>query len=87
MSCAYFVNLTLQIAFAGATVHDLFNLLTVGVLFPVEVITGYLYYLTEAMLPSSVADGDKWEGPIKKIVDPLGKICCSSSCTYLPSSA
>jgi sodium-dependent phosphate cotransporter len=61
----------LERAFAGATVHDLFNLLTVGILFPLEVITGYLYYLTKAMLPDSVGDGDKWEGPIKKIVSPL----------------
>jgi sodium-dependent phosphate cotransporter len=61
----------LERAFAGATVHDLFNLCTVAVLFPLEVITGYLYYLTKAMLPDQVADGDKWTGPIKKIVSPL----------------
>eukprot|EP00985_Skeletonema_marinoi_P014140 scaffold7112_cov119-Skeletonema_marinoi.AAC.4 len=61
----------LERAFAGATVHDLFNLLTVSVLFPLELITGYLFRLTRAMLPSSVADGDSWEGPIKKIVAPL----------------
>lgn len=60
----------LERAFAGATVHDLFNLLTVAILFPLEVITGYLYYLTKAMLPESVSDGDDWEGPIKKIVSP-----------------
>ena len=29
-------------AFAGATVHDMFNWLTVLVLLPVEVVTGYL---------------------------------------------
>lgn len=61
----------LERAFAGATVHDMFNLLSVAVLFPIEVITGYLYHLTKAMLPDSVADGDKWEGPIKKIVSPF----------------
>jgi len=61
----------LERAFAGATVHDMFNLLSVAVLFPLEVITGYLYHLTKAMLPDSVADGDKWEGPIKKIVSPF----------------
>jgi sodium-dependent phosphate cotransporter len=52
----------LERAFAGATVHDLFNLLTVGVLFPLEVITGYLYWLTKAMLPESVSEGEEWEG-------------------------
>lgn len=61
----------LERAFAGATVHDLFNLLSVAVLFPIELITGYLYYLTAAMLPDSVSKGDKWNGPIKKIVSPL----------------
>jgi len=62
----------LERAFSAATVHDMFNFLSVGVLFPVELITHYLYYLTKTMLPDSVADGDKWEGPIKKIVSPLG---------------
>jgi len=61
----------LERAFAGATVHDLFNLLTVAVLFPLELISGYLYHLSKVMLPESVADDDKWEGPIKKIVSPL----------------
>lgn len=61
----------LERAFAGATVHDLFNLLTVGILFPLEVITGYLYYLTKAMLPDSVSEGDDWEGPIKMLVSPV----------------
>jgi sodium-dependent phosphate cotransporter len=61
----------LERAFAGATVHDLFNLLTVAVLFPLELISGYLYHLTKAMLPESVGDGDSWDGPIKKIVSPL----------------
>jgi len=62
----------LERAFAGATVHDMFNFLTVSILLPVEAATGYLFYLTKAMLPDSVAKGDKWEGPLKKIVSPLG---------------
>merc|ERR1712060_466597 len=61
----------LERAFAGATVHDLFNLLSVAVLFPLELITGYLLALTSAMLPDSVSKGDKWKGPLKKIVSPL----------------
>jgi len=32
-------------AFAGATVHDMFNWLTVFVLFPVEVITGKILFI------------------------------------------
>eukprot|EP00569_Conticribra_weissflogii_P012547 CAMPEP_0171384396 /NCGR_PEP_ID=MMETSP0879-20121228/38444_1 /TAXON_ID=67004 /ORGANISM="Thalassiosira weissflogii, Strain CCMP1336" /LENGTH=866 /DNA_ID=CAMNT_0011896667 /DNA_START=2227 /DNA_END=4829 /DNA_ORIENTATION=- len=61
----------LERAFAGATVHDLFNLLSVAILFPLEIISHYLYHLTNAMLPDSVGDGEKWEGPIKKIVSPF----------------
>ncbi|EED90301.1 sodium phosphate cotransporter, partial [Thalassiosira pseudonana CCMP1335] len=61
----------LERAFAGATVHDIFNLLTVAVLFPLEIISHYLYYLTKAMLPSTITEGEEWEGPIKKIVSPL----------------
>lgn len=62
----------LERAFAGATVHDMFNFLTVALLFPVELVTTYLYSLSKAMLPSDVKDGDKWEGPVKKLVAPLG---------------
>lgn len=61
----------LERAFAGATVHDIFNLLSVAILFPLELISGYLYYLTKAMLPATVGKGDKWTGPLKKIVSPL----------------
>jgi len=64
----------LERAFAGATVHDMFNFLTVAVLFPIELVSGMIYELTKAMLPSDDRDsnGDKWEGPIKKLVSPLG---------------
>jgi sodium-dependent phosphate cotransporter len=61
----------LERAFAGATVHDLFNLLSVAVLFPIELITGYLNHLTKAMLPSEVSSGTSWDGPLKKMVAPL----------------
>ncbi|KAL7531668.1 hypothetical protein ACHAXR_004169 [Thalassiosira sp. AJA248-18] len=61
----------LERAFSGATVHDLFNLLSVAVLFPLELVSGYLYYMTKAMLPSEVKEGEKWTGPLKKIVSPL----------------
>lgn len=63
----------LERAFAGATVHDLFNFLTVAILFPVEIITGFLWRLTDLMVSGVVVEkGDKWVGPIKKIVSPLG---------------
>eukprot|EP00117_Sycon_ciliatum_P046808 scpid52902/ scgid5456/ Sodium-dependent phosphate transport protein 2B; Na(+)-dependent phosphate cotransporter 2B; Sodium/phosphate cotransporter 2B; Solute carrier family 34 member 2 len=37
-------------AFAGATVHDMFNFLSVLVLLPVEAVSHYLFYLTEAIV-------------------------------------
>lgn len=64
----------LERAFAGATVHDIFNYCTVAILLPVEAATGYLFYLTRAMLPSSVGKGDKWNGPLKVIVTPLSDL-------------
>jgi sodium-dependent phosphate cotransporter len=64
----------LERAFAGATVHDMFNFLSVACLLPVEAATGYLYHLTKACVRNAEKkDGEKWEGPIKKIVSPLGK--------------
>ncbi|XP_061164550.1 sodium-dependent phosphate transport protein 2B-like [Saccostrea echinata] len=39
-------------AFAGATVHDMFNWLAVIVLLPLELITGYLYHLSGAIVDS-----------------------------------
>ena len=61
----------LERAFGGATVHDLFNLASVAVLFPLELVSGYLLALTSAMIPTEVEKGDKWNGPLKKIVSPL----------------
>merc|ERR1719311_309015 len=65
----------LERAFAGATVHDMFNFLTVAVFFPVELITGYLNRLTSLCVKNFTAkDGEKWVGPIKKFVGPLTKM-------------
>ncbi|KAK2919040.1 hypothetical protein Q8A73_003411 [Channa argus] len=43
---------TFRRAFAGATVHDFFNWLSVVVLLPLEVATGYLYLLTKLIIDS-----------------------------------
>ena len=52
----------------------MFNFMSVAILLPLEVITGYLEHLTNAMVKGAeVKDDEKWEGPIKKIVSPLGK--------------
>ena len=66
----------LERAFAGATVHDMFNFLSVGILFPVELITTFLFALSSASVPDGDRDGqgDKWEGPVKKLVSPLANL-------------
>lgn len=64
----------LERAFAAATVHDMFNFLSVLVLLPVEAITGYLYHLTYWMTSNYEAnDSESWKSPIKTMVYPLVK--------------
>lgn len=64
----------LERAFSAGTVHDLFNFMTVAILFPLEIVTGYLEAVTGAL-----ADGAEtgrrvpWEGPVKRFVSPLSK--------------
>ena len=64
----------LERAFAGATVHDMFNFMSVAVLLPIEVITNFLEKMTLAITRNiSTKNEDDWEGPVKRIVAPLGK--------------
>ena len=44
-------------AFSAATVHDMFNWLTVCLLLPLEAATGYLYRLTTAIVDGSSLQG------------------------------
>ncbi|KAL3873638.1 hypothetical protein ACJMK2_036733 [Sinanodonta woodiana] len=46
-------------AFAGATVHDMFNWLTVMVLLPLEIISGYLEWLSGVLIESLPLKADK----------------------------
>jgi len=65
----------LERAFAGATVHDMFNFLSVAILLPIEVITGYLAAMTGAMVAGANPEkGDKWNGPVKALVSPLANL-------------
>ena len=56
-------------AFAAATVHDIFNLLAVAVLLPVELLTGYLSglagWITDLVIGSS---GASFKSPLKAAV-------------------
>ena len=55
-------------------VHDAFNWLTVLILLPIEVATGYLYYMTAAMVQGIEHNNDN-ENPmfLKVITEPLTK--------------
>lgn len=59
-------------AFAGATVHDFFNWLSVLVLLPLEVATGVLYKLTKVLIESfNIQSGEDAPALLKVITDPL----------------
>ncbi|XP_024909949.1 sodium-dependent phosphate transport protein 2B-like [Cynoglossus semilaevis] len=61
-------------AFAGATVHDFFNWLSVLVLLPLEVATGVLYKLTALIIDSfNLESGEDAPDLLKVITDPLTK--------------
>lgn len=63
-------------AFAGATVHDMFNWLTVIILLPIEVISGYLFHMTEAMthdIGASASSSSETPQFLKVLTEPLTK--------------
>ncbi|XP_076583281.1 sodium-dependent phosphate transport protein 2B-like [Chaetodon auriga] len=59
-------------AFAGATVHDFFNWLSVLVLLPLEVATNVLYKLTDLLITSfNIQTGENAPDLLNVITDPL----------------
>merc|ERR1711998_256165 len=66
-------------AFAAATVHDMFNFLTVLVFLPLEAMTGYLYNLSLAIINSSpgLASGEKPPDILKALTKPFTKAIIS----------
>lgn len=53
-------------AFAAATVHDFFNVLAVSILLPLEVFTGVISGIAEAISEQLVgAAGSEWKSPVK----------------------
>ncbi|KAI5626789.1 sodium-dependent phosphate transport protein 2A, partial [Silurus asotus] len=62
-------------AFAGATIHDCFNWLSVLVLLPLEVATGVLSYLARTTLSSfHMKSGEEAPELLKVITDPVTKL-------------
>ncbi|XP_007550819.1 PREDICTED: sodium-dependent phosphate transport protein 2B-like [Poecilia mexicana] len=59
-------------AFAGATVHDFFNWLSVLILLPLEAATGVLFKLTDLLIKSfNIESGEDAPELLKVITDPL----------------
>ncbi|XP_053556858.1 sodium-dependent phosphate transport protein 2B [Bombina bombina] len=62
-------------AFAGATVHDFFNWLSVLVLLPIEAASGYLFHLTNVIVESfNIQTGEDAPDMLKVITEPLTKL-------------
>ncbi|XP_075424466.1 sodium-dependent phosphate transport protein 2B isoform X3 [Ascaphus truei] len=62
-------------AFAGATVHDFFNWLSVLILLPLEIATGYLLHLTSAIVRTfNIKTGEDAPDMLKVITEPLTKV-------------
>ncbi len=64
-------------AFAGATVHDMFNILTVLTFLPIEVMTGYLFHVTNFLIGKMNLKGSSGTSKIdflKKLTSPLTKL-------------
>lgn len=77
LSLAYFKNTEeYKRGFAGASVHDLFNFLTVSILLPLQWATKFLskmtWELSKGQQPCEV-DCKKWEGLVKRMVGPVTK--------------
>ncbi|XP_034543203.1 sodium-dependent phosphate transport protein 2B-like [Notolabrus celidotus] len=62
---------TFRRAFAGATVHDFFNWLSVLVLLPLEVATGYLYEVTKLIIDSFQIESGEAPDLLNVITDVL----------------
>merc|ERR1711998_248911 len=60
-------------AFAAATVHDMFNFMSVLVLLPLEAITGYLYALSKALIDATpgLSSGEKPPDILKALTKPF----------------
>ena len=61
-------------AFGGATVHDMFNWLSVIVLLPIEIITHYLYWLSYALTGNITGDSSANQDLLKALTSPFTKL-------------
>ena len=74
VSLGYAKNLqNFKRAFAAATVHDFFNILSVMVLLPLEIMTGFIEVAATQMAQAlyGVSSGVKFSSPIKAAIKPV----------------
>lgn len=74
-------------AFAGATVHDVFNWSLVCILLPIEVWTGYLYYLSTWVVSTMDLSADPGSiNGLSVITDPFTELIIQVTAYHLPST-
>lgn len=74
-------------AFAGATVHDCFNWLSVLVLLPLEVASGYLHRITKvAVTTLSLHSGQDAPELLKVITEPFTRLIIQVCVASMASS-
>lgn len=78
---AFVFHYTLR-AFAGATVHDFFNWLSVLVLLPLEVASGYLFVVTKLITDSFEIQSGEAPDLLNVITDPLTESIIEVRCHY-----
>ena len=64
-----------ELSFAGATIHDFFNMICVVIFLPIECITGFLYHWTTFLTKHIDGyGGGTFKSPLKYIINPLIKL-------------
>ncbi len=62
-------------AFAAATVHDFFNLLSVAILFPLQWSTGFLGHMAKFIAGIVTGGADlKFQSPLKAVIKPIAHV-------------
>lgn len=80
-------SFALHRAFAGATVHDCFNWLSVLVLLPLEVVSGYLHHVTRLVVSTfNIRTGKDAPNLLKIITEPFTKLIIQVSSAVLFTS-
>lgn len=73
-------------AFAAATVHDMFNIMTVAIFLPIELYTGFLHKAASKLsIFLSGSSGVEFQSPLKLITKPVVKFITSQLLSFSSS--